>query len=628
MKEYYTLFGGMFLSFLSNLVTITKDTDASSVDISNTSTCLHAPFQLPIAYLPSDKVHALSDNIVQDLELVVSPTMSMYETLFQPSHAFGRDLIPEWSKWFSTDIQYLSDTQNVILNMPKHTDVVAKRTHDIPSFTKDTCTTLTECWQGLNQPDFLEKYNFIEWNMFKYLNDSSLFLELLSLGSILSPLVSLVVPILFLVLPFVILKIQGAPIDFQGYLGVLKHVAKNHFIGKAIMGIQSMSVDKLIYVGLMFMLYLMQVYQNVVLCARFYQNTRQMNQDLIQLRDFCHHSIVSMNVFVEQSRNLPSYQTFCGIVLDKCAVLGIIYKELLSITPFRIGMEKAGGLGYMLKQYYTLHDNQEFRTAIQYAVGFEGYMDNLRGVSKHLLAGRVALISTDSSSDSITQGSITHFRKQYYPALLASTSGKVVRNDVVLDKNMIITGPNASGKTTFLKTTAINIIFTQQVGCGFYHKGSCLPKPYTHIHSYLNIPDTSERDSLFQAEARRCKDIIDIVEHGGENAHHFSIFDELYSGTNPKEATKAAYAFLNYLSQRPNVDFILTTHYVDVCRKFKKKSKHVRNYKMMVVQNKDTRTMKYTYRIKGGISKIEGAGHILEEMNYPKEIMGTFHATA
>ena len=44
--------------------------------------------------------------------------------------------------------------------------------------------------------------------------------------------------------------------------------------------------------------------------------------------------------------------------------------------------------------------------------------------------------------------------------------------------------------------------------------------------------------------------------------------------------------------------------------------------------SKSKSSMKYTYRIKRGISKIEGAGQILEDMNYPTEIMGTFHTSS
>jgi DNA mismatch repair ATPase MutS len=129
-------------------------------------------------------------------------------------------------------------------------------------------------------------------------------------------------------------------------------------------------------------------------------------------------------------------------------------------------------------------------------------------------------------------------KQQCYPILDTDH----VKNNCNLENNYIITGPNASGKTTILKSATINVIFTQQFGVGYYE--SFTIKPYTHIHSYLNIPDTSGRDSLFQAESRRCKEIIDIIDASDENAsRHFCIFDELFSGTNPTEATQAARAF-------------------------------------------------------------------------------------
>jgi hypothetical protein len=46
-----------------------------------------------------------------------------------------------------------------------------------------------------------------------------------------------------------------------------------------------------------------------------------------------------------------------------------------------------------------------------------------------------------------------------------------------------------------------------------FHFDKLKLSPFDHIHSYLNIPDTSGRDSLFQAEARRCKEILDCIEN-------------------------------------------------------------------------------------------------------------------
>jgi DNA mismatch repair ATPase MutS len=195
----------------------------------------------------------------------------------------------------------------------------------------------------------------------------------------------------------------------------------------------------------------------------------------------------------------------------------------------------------------------------------------MTGLAQNMSAGHISRCTFDTSSP-------TEFIHQVYPAHIDLEER--VPNMMDLSTNVIITGPNASGKTTQLKTTAINIILSQQFGVGFYEH--CSIAPYTHIHSYLNIPDTSGRDSLFQAESRRCKEILDKIRYTSNTERHFCIFDELYSGTNPKEAAKSAHSILKYLSQNANVRFILTTHYVNVCRKFKK-SAIVKNYKIHLI---------------------------------------------
>jgi DNA mismatch repair ATPase MutS len=102
-------------------------------------------------------------------------------------------------------------------------------------------------------------------------------------------------------------------------------------------------------------------------------------------------------------------------------------------------------------------------------------------------------------------------------------------------------------------------------------------------------------------------------------AFHFCIFDELYSGTNPEEATKAGYAFLKYLSGFENVDFMLTTHYIKICKKLLK-SDGIENHKMYVKCLADG-GYNYTYRMVKGISKIKGAAQVMKDMDYPQEII-------
>ena len=59
---------------------------------------------------------------------------------------------------------------------------------------------------------FCEKYMYIEWEHVKFLNTNPLFLQILSIYSLASPLLSLFLPIILLVIPFFILKIKGIEI--------------------------------------------------------------------------------------------------------------------------------------------------------------------------------------------------------------------------------------------------------------------------------------------------------------------------------------------------------------------------------------------------------------------------------
>jgi DNA mismatch repair ATPase MutS len=180
---------------------------------------------------------------------------------------------------------------------------------------------------------------------------------------------------------------------------------------------------------------------------------------------------------------------------------------------------------------------------------------------------------------------------------------------------MIITGPNASGKTTILKSTLINILLSQQFGCGFYDSAKI--KPFSHIHCYLNIPDTSGRDSLFQAEARRCKEILDAISSSPKDTH-LCAFDELYSGTNPEEAEQSATSFMMYITKYKNVSCLLTTHFTKVCKRLEK-SNTITNYKMLT--EKENNDLIYKYTLVEGISDIKGGLIVLKQMNYPKEII-------
>ena len=568
------------------------------------NTPLYSPFKLPIRYINQSEVFPLSKTVSDDLELLVSDSTSMYEHLFEPTNSFSKQMLQEWGTHYTTNIEFLKDTQDVLRETP------------IESLYPLDCSNIMSIYNDLKTPNFLEKYNFVEWKTLSNLNESPLFLQIFSMANLLSPIMSLFVPLLFLLVPFLILKIQQRQITFEVYVDVLKNIAKHHFIGKTITNMQSFSIEKLFYIGFTLAFYVIQVYQNSILCNRFYKNIQLINKRLIDIGLYLKSTLHSMNRFIELHSTKKTYTNFCKDVESHTIQLSEILTYIEDVGEFKYNLQTLGNIGYMLKCYYALHSNNEYEKSIRYSIGFNGYINNMRGIFDNIQNGHLAFAVFDTSKT-------VEFKDQYHPSL--KNNKDVVKNNCEMNKNMIITGVNASGKTTFLKTTMINIIFTQQFGVGFY--SGCVINPYEYIHSYINIPDTSERDSLFQAEARRCKSIIDIINEKS-NARHFCIFDELYSGTNFDDATKSSYSFLVYLCKRKNVSFILTTHIKKLCKrlrklKYKNNQSIIQNYKMDVVETPFS-GLEYTYRIKKGISTIEGGIYILNGLNYPEEILNEF----
>ena len=561
-------------------------------------------FHLPISY--NSKKMGLRKNIIQDLELIetVDPSgCSIYNTAFQPSTCFGKKVLEQFPNYYTTDVQYLKDTQQILKKYnPIDCDI--------------DLSNIMEIWDEIkNDSGFKEKYQFIDWPMWEHLNKSEWFLQAMSLYNLTSPVLSFIIPIIILIIPFFIIKAKGLQITFAEYLDVLKVIASNHAIGKLFTQFNSVKMEEQIYLVVSAGFYVFSIYQNILTCFRFHQNMIKIHSHLKYIQKYIEYTEMNMNNFLLFCGNMESYANFNAVLREKMMVL-IAFKEKLSqISPYKLNIKKIWELGSVLKQFYDLYQDPVYNDAFMYSFGFNGYLDNIQGISKNIRDGFVNFAKF--SGEKKKRKNI--FKKAYYPSLMHSNP---VKNDYHFKKNMILTGPNASGKTTVLKSALINIIFTQQMGSGFYESAQL--HPFDFIHCYLNIPDTSGRDSLFQAEARRCMEILEIIrddEHAGKT--HFCAFDELYSGTNPDDAVMSALAFMEFLIKSKSVTCILTTHFIEVCKRLDT-HKAIENYHMKTEQKEQKEyksDFNYTYILKKGISHLRGGLKILHDMNYPKEII-------
>lgn len=212
-------------------------------------------------------------------------------------------------------------------------------------------------------------------------------------------------------------------------------------------------------------------------------------------------------------------------------------------------------------------------------------------------------------------GDTTQLFNMGHPMLTASQ----VRNPLLMNKNIIITGPNAAGKTTYMKSICANMILAQSLGiCCASRAVVC---PVHSILSSMNIIDTVGRESLFEAEVRRCSLLVkqaDTVKSKGERALFF--LDEPMHSTPPMEGTATAIAVSEYLGNTPGVFVFLTTHYHHVTRLETMYPDKWINVSMEAIA-KDDGSFVFPYRLKKGLSTQCIALELLKDRALPDEVI-------
>ena len=630
-------------------------------------TDINTTFRLPITYLDKNKLHEIDAHIMTDLELVrvesdmekeskkekeskeekgkkeekeekeekekedksgskLEKTKTMYEHIFSPETIYGKRFLDQWAKYYTSDVTFLQQSQKLIQCYQANRHHVDHHDHDNAAVAK-SYSDIHDIWSSIQgDKNFKDKFGYIDITMLEPLNSSSLFLQILSLQNLASPVISLLTPLIILIIPFFILRFQKLPIDLSMYISSLKKIAQYHPIGKIFENFGSVPWDKKIYIFISIAFYLLQIYQNIVSCHRFYKNMFLIHNNIHAFTSYIGASIENIRFInsVIEKENLTSYRAFHAENEKHAQTLSELHDEIRNVMPFKLTLANISNIGTIMKLYYRFHCDQSVKNAVSYTFGFNSYMEHLSGLSRLVRNKKIAActFSSSSSSSSSSSHKKTYFKSSYYAPLM---NNRPVKNNIVLNKKATITGPNAAGKTTLIKSTLLNIIFSQQFGYGFYKKAKLVP--YEFVHSYLNIPDTSGRDSLFQAESRRCREIITCLLEN-KTKRHFCIFDELYSGTNPYEAVASAFGFIKYLNTFDNVDLLLTTHYSKLCKLLEAERVENMHMKIKKVDVRDAATnttnansIQYLYKLGKGISSVKGGVKVLEDLDYPIEII-------
>lgn len=172
-------------------------------------------------------------------------------------------------------------------------------------------------------------------------------------------------------------------------------------------------------------------------------------------------------------------------------------------------------------------------------------------------------------------------------------------NDIVIDNNknlVFLTGANMAGKSTFMKSVGIAVYLAH---AGF--PVAVRKMKFTVLDgmfSTINLPDNLGMGaSHFYAEVLRVKKVVREL-HVGKRL--LVLFDEMFRGTNVKDAAEATIAIVKGFAKKTNSQFIISTHIIEAGEALQQCSKTIQ-YRYLPTKMQGHQPI-YTYQLEEGIT--------------------------
>jgi len=564
----------------------------------------------------------INDYVFNDVEFFNDHYSNENETLFDKiNHCqtkVGSLLLEKIIKKPTNDITILKRRQDYIKKIQFIYDDLSILLNKIKTIENDIIWFWDE--SKLNHIDSMHDMIYFNWNFLPVinindkLNNSSEALLISNIYKIIiSPILTCITPIITLITPLVLMlwfnKKMDSNISYKTIIyNYFKTLWSNDTMKLLISSPTKASMASLLTKGLYIFMYFQNIFYSI-------QSSASTNK----LINIIHEKMNKMNEYIDISKKI---ENLCSDF------------ELLDLTKY---------LGYNRinedNKYYK--DNFFFHDVFTQSPGFftnKGVIlklfKNFRMVKSRLidifqfngiidvLFSNYSLIKNSNNEYPYTYTTYINKKKPslkidniWHPYLIEK---EVVKNSVIMKNNLLITGPNAAGKSTFIKSVIINILLSQTIGinsCKFFEMS-----PFHLIETYLHIPDIKGKSSLFEAEMFRSKEYIEKIKNMDKNEFSFIVLDEIFSSTNYIEGFSGAYSILKNLSNYKNTLFIVTTHFTDLKILEKDTHKRIKNYKFTVDYD-DNNDIKFNYKLEKGVSYQYIALELLKNNGFDKEIL-------
>ena len=518
------------------------------------------------------------------------------------------------------DIEILNKRQDIIKKISKVCDELNPLLDEIKILEND----LMWFWNNPNMKhiDLMHdliyfNYDFIPFfNVNEVLNNNEKALLITNIYKIVvSPLLTILTPILSLLIPLIILFYFQRKSNLNIPFSVILKQYFSTLFGSSSMKMIFKSDSKAMIASLITKgIYLFMYFQNIYYSLQSSSNT---------------HKVI--NIIHEKINKMTKYNQLSNKIKTICTNVGIndmipfieynnikedldIYDEYFKHPVFQKDPSLFSNKGKILYVFNKFKMNKDNMTNIFQYIGCVDTVVSISNVLKNNNNEHPYCLTKYIKASK----PIINVKNIWHPYLDKETCTKSVKNSIDIKNNILITGPNAAGKSTFIKSVIVNLILSQTLGISSSSEFEITP--FHMIETYLHIPDSKGASSLFEAEMFRSKEYIDKIKNLDSDKFSFIVLDEIFSSTNYAEGFSGAYSILKKICSFNNTLSITTTHYTDLEILEKDTKGKIVNYKFEVDYNKDKEII-FNYLLKRGTSKQYIALELLRKNGFDEDLI-------